>query len=79
MTTTERGRSTGTEVVIVIVAVSITETRLSANSATNSLRPLGDRASPAGSAPTVTVASTVGLLPSMPVIRTTVPSPRFAT
>jgi hypothetical protein len=74
-----RGRSTLMAALIVMVAVSMTETRLCANSATNSFLPVGDSASAIGSAPTVTVASTAGVPPLIPVTRTTVPSARFAT
>ena len=79
VTSSARGRSIANESTTVIVEVSITETRLSASSATNSLRPVGDSASATGSAPTSTVASTAGVPLSMFATRLTVPVARFAT
>src|SRR5882762_4563452 len=61
-----------------IVAVSITDTRPSANSATNSCLPVGDSARPVGSEPTSTGAPTAGAEVSL-VTLTTVPAARLAT
>ena len=62
-----------------MLVVSITETRLSPNSATNSLAPVGESARPDGSEPTGTGADTCGLAVLMPETLTTVAAARFAT
>src|SRR5207247_2258094 len=65
--------------VTVMAAVSMRETRPSANSATNRCAPVGVRARPVGSEPTSIGSLTVGDAGSMPLTLTTVAAARLAT